>query len=249
VYSEKLKAVVIEGSESAERLCHAACEESLELFLNRQRVASILATPEMLEELALGYLVCEGAVEDPSEILNIKIEGGGIFVETRPSRDLELWFELRSSGCVGARWAEEEEVVVTSKTVFSPRVIWESLEFLESEVYQRTRGIHAACLVTPEGECAVKAVDVGRHNALDKVVGRALKLGLKLENFFLLSSGRQSAGMVLKAARAGIPLVATKTAPLNSGVHAARKCNLTLACYASPGGRLVIFSHPWRVQI
>ncbi len=73
--------------------------------------------------------------------------------------------------------------------------------FLESEVYISTRGTHAACLVNARGECVAKAIDVGRHNAFDIVVGRAYLEGIAVSQHFILSTGRQSAGMVLKAAR------------------------------------------------
>ena len=98
-----------------------------------------------------------------------------------------------------------------------------------------------------DGRMRYQAIDVGRHNAFDKVVGRACFDGIDLSSHFLLSSGRQSAGMVMKAARAGIPLVATKTAPLNTGIEAAEKTGICLVCFVSKE-KLSVFTHPERVS-
>lgn len=223
-----------------------AVEDTIDLFVNRVHMAAILATPEMLDELARGYLICEGIVKSHKEIKDIRIDGKTIHVEIEPSEHIELWRELRSSGCVGVRWDENEPVCVDSDAVFSPGAIKKSLRFLESDVYKKTHGTHAACLVNNDGECIVKAIDVGRHNAFDKVVGRACIEGIDLGSHFLLSSGRQSAGMVMKAARAGIPLVATKTAPLNTGVEAAERTGVCLVCFVSKD-KLSVFTHPERL--
>lgn len=224
-----------------------AVEDTIELFVNRTHVASILATPEMLEELAVGYLICEGAVRSMEEIRELRIDGRTIHAGIEQGEHLELWRELRSSGCVGARWDENETVLVSSNTVFKMEAVRKSLAFLDSSVYRKTRGTHAACLVNAEGKCVIKAIDVGRHNAFDKVVGKAYIDGIDVSRHFLLSTGRQSAGMVMKAARAGIPLVATKTAPLSTGIEAAQRSGVCLACFVSQD-RISVFAHPERLQ-
>ncbi len=225
-----------------------AVEDTIDLFVNRLHLASILATPEMLKELALGYLICEGIVRSPDEIKDIRIKGKTIHAEIGSNEHLELWRELRSSGCIGMRWDENESIFVTSDTVFDLKAIRKSLANLESDIYKKTHGTHAACLVNTLGECVAKAIDVGRHNAFDKVVGRAVIDGIDLHRHFILSTGRQSAGMVQKAARAGIPLVATKTAPLNTGIDAAQRAGVCLVCFVSPKGFLV-FTHPERIGL
>jgi FdhD protein len=224
-----------------------AIEDTIDLFVNRVHMSAILATPEMLNELALGYLICEGIVKSRTEIKDIHIDKRTIHVDIEPSEHIELWRELRSSGCVGVRWDENEATTVDSDAVFNRDAIKKSLRFLESEIYEKTHGTHAACLVNNMGECVVKAIDVGRHNAFDKVVGRACIDGIDLSGHFLFSTGRQSAGMVMKAARAGIPLVATKTAPLNTGVEAAERTGVCLVCFVS-NDKLSVFTHPERLS-
>ncbi|VVB93226.1 Protein FdhD [uncultured archaeon] len=247
MYSKKYHAQEQTSDSTHEQDYVVAVEDTIELFVNNTNIASILATPEMQKELAYGYLICEGLVKEPDDIHRVRLDGKTIHVEVEPTEHLELWRELRSSGCVGVRWEENESISVSSDTIFSPDSINKSLVFLESEVYTRTRGTHAACLVNAGGECVAKAIDVGRHNAFDKVVGLAYLEGIDVSGHFILSTGRQSAGMVLKAARAGIPLVVTKTAPLNTGIDAAVRSGVCLVCFVSHD-KMSVFAHPERLK-
>jgi FdhD protein len=246
MYSINYTAIELAGAACHEKKYTVAVENTIELFVNKIPVASILATPEMLKELAIGYLICEGLVKKMEEIKDIKIDGNRIYAGIGQTEHLEIWRELRSSGCVGVRWEENESISVNSDTRFSPDPIEKSLRFLESDIYRETRGTHAACLINNQGDCGAKAIDVGRHNAFDKVVGYSYLNGIDVSEHFILSTGRQSAGMVLKAARAGIPLVASKTAPLNSGIDAAERTGVCLVCFVS-NDRMSVFAHPERL--
>lgn len=247
MYTKQYQARELTEDSSHEIAYPVAVEDTIDLFINRLHMAAILATPEMLKELAVGYLICEGVVESQAGIKELRIDGKTIHIEIEPTEHLELWRELRSSGCVGVRWDENEAISVRSDMAFRRDVVQKSLVFLESEIYKKTRGTHAACLVNAEGECVIKAIDVGRHNAFDKVVGRAYLEGIDVSRHFLLSTGRQSAGMVMKAARAGIPLVATKTAPLNTGIEAAQRAGVCLVCFVSQD-KMSVFAHPERLK-
>jgi FdhD protein len=246
MYIQNYPALELKGGLSHKKTHTVAVENTIELFINKIPIASILSTPEMLKELAIGYLICEGLVKNPDSIRNFKIDGNRIYAGIEQSDHLELWHELRSSGCVGVRWEENENISIDSDTRFGANSIEKSLGFLESDIYRETHGTHAACLINVRGECVAKAIDVGRHNAFDKVVGYAYLNGIDVKEHFIISTGRQSAGMVLKAARAGIPLVATKTAPLNSGIDAAQRCGVCLVCFVS-NDRISVFSHPERL--
>jgi len=246
MYTKNYPAFDLKGSVLQEKTHIVAVENTIELFINNILIASILATPEMLQELAVGYLICEGLVKGPDSIKDLNIDGNRIYVQVEQSKHLELWRELRSSGCVGIRWEENEDISINSDIKFTAYSIGKSLRFLESDIYSETHGTHAACLINVKGECAAKAIDVGRHNAFDKVTGYAYLNGIDVKEHFILSTGRQSAGMVLKAARAGIPLVATKTAPLNSGIDAADRTGVCLVCFVS-NDRMSVFSHQERL--
>ena len=227
-----------------------AVEASIDFFVNEIKVATILATPENLEELGTGYLVSEGLLRDMGDLLELHFdsESRSIHARMRMNDDLEIWHELRSSGCVGVKWDENEEIQVISDAIFDMQHIQNSLKYLTSDIYSKSRGTHSACIINSDGECITKAIDVGRHNAFDKAIGAALIDKIDMSQHFILSSGRQSAGMVMKAARAGIPLIVTKTAPLNTGIDAARKTGICLVCYTSDTSAS-IFSNENRIKL
>ncbi|KXB00164.1 hypothetical protein AKJ47_01870 [candidate division MSBL1 archaeon SCGC-AAA261G05] len=212
---------------------HIVMEESYDLMVNGTRVASLMASPSDLKELGYGYLLAEGIVESKDQVISVQVRENEIHAFVKGSEKIGELLELRSSGCVGAEWGKEEgQISVDSDLTLTPGLVFKSLQHLRSNVYDKTSGSHSASLISETGEVLTKTVDVGRHNAYDKVIGKALLAGVNLSKTILLSTGRQSAGMVMKAARAGIPVIVSKAAPLSSGVDAAEKTGITLICFA-----------------
>ncbi|MCL7415869.1 MAG: formate dehydrogenase accessory sulfurtransferase FdhD [ANME-2 cluster archaeon] len=248
MYQKQYDTVIIDKKGQKKSHFTVAVEETFELYVNNALVASILASPAQLEQLAVGYLVCEGIVSIPSDIKDVSIDDHNrISTTITGNDDFDLWFEIRSSGCIGVKWENNEDVKVESGMHFSSDVIRNSLHHIESEIYQHTRGTHAACLIDKDGRCIARAVDVGRHNAVDKAIGQALMDGVLLGEYYILSTGRQPGGMVLKAARAGIPMVVTKTAPLNSGIEVARRTGICLVGFATSDS-MIAFANEWRLD-
>ncbi|HET6421500.1 MAG TPA: formate dehydrogenase accessory sulfurtransferase FdhD [Geobacteraceae bacterium] len=222
-------------------------EETVELIVNGARLASIVTTPGMHKELAVGYLVTEGVVSDRNDIEKISANGNRVYLEIRSFDNFDHWHELRSSGCIGLNWEKrKDDLHVPLEQVFAIDILLDSIEFLYDETQQSTGGAHTASLVDADGGLRYKALDIGRHNAVDKVVGMALLSGDDLSKMFLVSSGRQPAGMVMKAARAGIPLVISKSAPVSSGIDSAIRSNVTLCCFAT-AEKVKVFSVPERI--
>lgn len=247
---KKFEAIKLDRRFRARRVISStAVEASIALYVNGIRIASIMATPEMLKELGTGYLICEGVVSGFEEIEEMKVDSRRleIHVRLKDGEHFQVWNELRSSGCIGVAWEESEGVNVDSGLRLKASVVRDSLKYLESEVYRETRGVHSASLIDAGGSLVARAIDVGRHNAVDKAVGKALLEKRDLSKLFLLSTGRQSAGMVMKAARAGIPVIVTKAAPLNSGVEAADKTGICLVAFAGRAG-MVVYSHSVRIE-
>lgn len=224
-----------------------AVEKSYDLIVNDVRIASIMASPSYLKELAYGYLFSEGIVESKDQIISVSVKDREIDVFVGGGEIAEL-SELRSSGCVGVHWETKGDISVTSNFKITPALVFQALRHLETEVYRRTSGSHSASLINDCGEIVARAVDVGRHNAYDKVIGRALLQDIDLSETLLLSTGRQSAGMVMKAARAGIPVIVTKAAPLSSGIEAARRADVTLICFADEE-KFSVFAGAQRVNL
>ncbi|RLG23583.1 formate dehydrogenase accessory sulfurtransferase FdhD [Methanosarcinales archaeon] len=234
-YAKTYKALAVKNSSTKEVEISVACEKTVELFVNNKHLVSILTTPNLLEELSLGFLVCEGIVNNPEDIISIDVEDSRIMATIKEKEQSKLV-------------SSHQDIRIVCDTVFERQAILDSVNCLASEVYHATRGAHAACIVNKQGECKKKLVDVRRHNAIDKVVGCALHEHLDLCTHFLLSTGRQSASMVLKAVRAGIPLIVTNTAPLDSGIDAADRYNVCLICFAEPD-YMLITTHPERIKI
>ncbi|MGZ4943142.1 MAG: formate dehydrogenase accessory sulfurtransferase FdhD [Halobacteriota archaeon] len=223
-----------------------AVEESITLFVNGMRIATLIASPSKMRELCIGYLISEGVVSAFDEIQTVEIDERKMeaYITVTSFDQVELWHEVRSSGCIGVKWWTNEEVTVTSDVRFDKEAIKKSLVYLDTHTRRRTHGVHTAALFNARGELLAQAVDVGRHSAVDKVIGE--HAGNDFSDVFLLSSGRQPAGMVLKAARAGIPLIVSKAAPISTGIEAASQAGVTLVCFATER-QLAIYSHKERI--
>ncbi|MBM3167588.1 MAG: formate dehydrogenase accessory sulfurtransferase FdhD, partial [Chloroflexi bacterium] len=113
-------------------------------------------------------------------------------------------------------------------------------------VHKQTGGVHAAALFASTGELLVLREDIGRHNAVDKVLGYALLRHLPLDDKVLLTTGRASHEMVVKAVRLGLPVVASVSSPTSLAVQIASRLNCTLIGYLR-GQRMVLYTHWWRV--
>ena len=223
-------------------------EETIELIVNGTKLSSIVTTPGHHKELAVGYMVTEGAVKDRNDIEEVIEKDGWVMLKIRSFDHFNLWHELRSSGCIGLNWDKrDEDVYLPVSQSFSIDVLLDSMKYLYDETQDRTGGAHTASLVDANGNLIYKALDIGRHNAIDKVVGMAVLHGDDLTKVFLVSSGRQPAGMVMKAVRAGIPLIITKAAPVSSGIDSALRANITLCCFANTD-KLKVFSAPERIR-
>ncbi|MGA9141766.1 MAG: formate dehydrogenase accessory sulfurtransferase FdhD [Methanocella sp.] len=222
-------------------------EQTIELIINGTKLSSIVTTPEQHIDLAVGYMITEGAVQGREDIEDYREENGRVYLKIRSFEHFDLWYELRSSGCIGVNWERRDDSVsLPVDRKFKIDVLLDSLKYLYSETQERTHGAHSACLIDAVGNLKYKALDIGRHNAIDKVVGAATLAGDDLSQLFLLSSGRQPAGMVMKAVRAKIPLIISKAAPISSGIDSARRANATLCCFASKE-KVNVFSAPERV--
>lgn len=239
--------VTMEGKEPAKD--PVLVEETIDLLLNGRKISSIVTTPEQHKELVVGYLITEGAIQSKDDILGVKEKGQQVDVSVRSFDHFDLWYELRSSGCIGIHWEQrDDDITLPVSQLFPVKSVLESVKYLYSEEHELTRGAHTACLIDAEGKLLYKALDVGRHNAIDKVIGAATLDGVDITKLFLLSSGRQPAGMVMKAVRARIPMIVTKGAPMSSGIDSARRANLTLVCYTD-GKKAKVFSAPDRVVV
>ncbi|MEK6783144.1 MAG: formate dehydrogenase accessory sulfurtransferase FdhD [Bacteroidota bacterium] len=253
-----------------------AVEEPLEIRLEfgrlaerQQRSLSVtMRTPGHDFELALGFLFTEGIVRSVQQIDTIKycLSTGKqeefenvLRVELKPEIQLDFekfqrnFYTSSSCGVCGKSSIDsvkmqcnpiQSNIKITSNSIHNlPQKLREA-----QHVFEHTGGLHASALFRPDGELIILREDVGRHNALDKVIGAMLSKGeVPLSDYVLLVSGRTSFELVQKAAMAGIPVMAAVGAPSSLAVELARETGMTLLGFVR-GGSLNVYCGEQRIS-
>ena len=231
-----------------------AVEEPLEIRVDGQPLAVTMRTPGHDEELALGFLYGEGLIDGPREAgLTEDLAANIVEVSGPLLRDpgARRFYTTSSCGVCG-KGALEEVSVHAPRLADGPsveRALLAALpDRLRQPTFERTGGLHATGLFTVEGELLLVREDVGRHNAMDKVIGRALLDGrLPLSEAILCVSGRLAFELVQKAAVAGAPILVGVGAPTSLAIELAADRNMTLAGFAR-GDRVNVYSGVQRVR-
>jgi FdhD protein len=243
-----------------------AVEAPLEIRVGPKPLTVVMRTPGHDEELVRGFLFTEGmvraagdllALERPpglsgdelGNVLQVTLQPPPVALGNRPSRSF-----MASSSCGVCGKTSIADLAIRAERVRSPitvprAVLAELPDRLRSAqtVFAATGGLHAAGLFTKEGALIESREDVGRHNALDKLVGWALAAGrLPLSDAILLVSGRVSFEIVQKAIMAGLPLIAAVSAPSSLAVELAERFGVTLVGFLRPGG-MNLYAHAERV--
>jgi len=245
-----------------------AREEPLEIRLGGVSLAVVMRTPGHDRELATGFLVTERVVERSSDVESVRHCGRGgepgaednvIQAVLAPGVDVDLDRLRRnlfaSSSCGLCGKATIENALATAPPLDDPTWIPAALlprlaAALEAgqEAFARTGGLHGAALFSSDGELAVVREDVGRHNAVDKVVGWALEQDrVPLADHVLMVSGRISYEIVQKALAARIPLVAAVSAPTSLAVALAERAGIALVGFLR-GDAFNVYGHRDRVR-
>ena len=230
-----------------------AVEEPLEIRVEGEPLAVTMRTPGHDEELALGFLYGEGLIDGPREAgptpdlaANTVEVTGPLTGELVPRR-----FYTSSSCGVCGKGAIEQVAVHSGPLPPGPQVNRQLLArlpgLLEQPTFEHTGGLHAAGLFEPDGRLICSREDVGRHNALDKVIGWALRhQGVPLGERILCVSGRLSFELVQKAAVAGAPILVGVSAPSSLAISLARERGMTLCGFARHE-RVNVYTHAERV--
>jgi len=232
-----------------------AAEEPLEIRIDGEPVAVTMRTPGHDEELALGFALSEGlrptSARVPDDLVanTVDVEAPGF----DPERLRRSFYTSSSCGVCGKGALEAVAVEaprVESDVRVPPRLVASLPDRLrESQAgFAATGGLHATGLFSLDGDLVLLREDVGRHNALDKVVGAAFFAGLlPLARFMLCLSGRLSFELVQKATVAGCPIVVAVGAPSTLAVELAADRGVTL-CGFVRGGRINVYTEPWRIE-
>lgn len=222
------------------------------IFIDDEEIITLLCSPKSLKYLALGFLYSEGFIEDYSAIKNIKIdeEQGRAYVELNVRKTFNEKLQGKrtiTSGCGKGTVFYNVLDSFKSKKITNTIEI-ESNEIVElmrnfnkdSELFKSTGGVHA-CAISDKYGIIYFEEDIGRHNALDKVLGKALVENMDLRDKIILTSGRISSEMLIKAAKRGVPVVVSRSAPTSLAIDMARELNITLIGFVR-GEKMNIYS-------
>jgi FdhD protein len=211
-------------------------EQPLTVYVNGERFLTLLCSPFMLEPLVLGYLWMEKVITGLDDVAGLQISEVDGRAEVTLRRSVTLPTErILTSGCGGGITFRIDPRLfprITSCARVSPAELGNRMHDLLREAvhYHSSRGIHGAALADRDRILLV-AEDVGRHNAVDKLMGLALQRGITTTDRILLSTGRVSSEMLLKAARMSVPIVASRTSPTEMAVALAEQLGVTVIGY------------------
>lgn len=228
---------------------HVPLERELTVYVNLRELVTILCTPTKLNYLVLGFLYSEGIISGMGDVTMMRVCDEESEVDVRLSNpNLELPTKRRlTSGCGGGATFTTQAQRVDSTLVATPAEVRSLMKQLQEqiELSQSSGGMHASALADTRNLLVV-AEDIGRHNTLDKIQGECLLRGLSTRDRLLLTTGRVSSEMLLKAAKMQVPVVVSRHSPTGSAVSLARDLGIALAGHAR-GSRLLVYSHPERL--
>jgi FdhD protein len=270
----KATRIDIAGGRATSREETLAAEEPLEIRLGHEALMVSMRTPGDDFDLVAGLLVSEGIIFDGEQLISMRFCAGEdengrqtfnvVEAQLRPDVPLPDPASRRrvttTSACGICGTASIDAVhkathhkitAATDQPMITAALLAELPGTLreQQKLFDKTGGVHAAGLFSTTGELLYVREDVGRHNAVDKVIGAALREGeLPLSNTILQVSGRASFELVQKAAMAGIPLLAAVSAPSSLAVDLADASSLTLVGF-SRGTSMNVYTHPGRIKV
>ncbi|MDF2672983.1 MAG: formate dehydrogenase family accessory protein FdhD [Clostridiales bacterium] len=231
-------------------------EDVLNINVNRKFYASLMCTPEELLQLALGFLFSEGVITSMKSVRGIEEKDENTLCiilrdEFEPKVDKK---RTLTSGCVGGSidlsFLEEKKIkpIVSDCKYSVNQILMLMKEFnSSSNLFKQTGGVHSCAICSHEGTVFFSE-DIGRHNALDKVVGKSIIKNVELSDKLLMTTGRISSDITLKAARAGIPIIVSHSAPTDLALNFAKASNMTMIGFAR-GNRMNLYWGEDRILI
>ena len=231
--TENLKITRISGKKREETEDIVVKEISLTIFLNGKKVKRLCCSPDELKELVLGFLYSQGKLDKLKDLESLK------------------WDEKKRSIKVKTLTPTPKEPRLL-RARSNLRIKKESISGLalkmekRSKLFQTTGGVHSACLADRKKKIILFTEDIGRQNALDKIIGESLLKNISLQNKIMLSSGRITSETITKMVRAKIPIIVSPGAPTDSAVNLARRLGITVVGFAR-GKRINIYSHKERI--
>jgi FdhD protein len=246
---KKLPCIRVDGGK-CEKGEHEVIEEApLALFVNGRHAMTAMMSPVQLEDFVTGYLYTEQIIRNVDEIESIRIEKNRMSVITKNLFKVLGPKKTILSGCGGSTSYIDTEKLpkITSDYSISADDIRDAAKaVLNSELHIMTGGIHIVALLD-KAKVLAASEDIGRHNALDRVIGFALRNKVDLSKTWVIVSGRISSEMVRKCLIAGIPIIVSRGATTTLAVETAEKTGLTVVGFAR-SSKMVVYTHTRRIE-
>jgi FdhD protein len=228
---------------------YAPSEMQLTIYINQQELVSILCTPTKLNCLAFGFLYTEGIISGIGDVAGMRVCEDDSLVDVRLSKTEYKLPTLRTltSGCGGGAIFKTEGQRVDSGLTVTPTEVLALMKKLQGQMqlFRLSGGVHTSAL-SDTSNLLVVAEDIGRHNTFDKIQGECLLRKLSTKDRLVLTTGRVSSEMLLKAAKMEVPVVATRHSPTERAISLALDLGIALVGYAH-GNSLSVYSHPERL--
>lgn len=246
-----------DGQDFYEQEDEIAVEFPLTVMVDGQEFATMVCTPADLDELVVGFLASEGVIRKYDEIKSLTIDDskGFAYVELVTKKEIQNHHHSKrfiGSCCGKGRQFYFYNDMKTAKTVMSKTTITGqdcqrlmTLMQESSSHFQQTGGVHNSALCSKEG-IIVSRTDIGRHNALDKIFGYCLMNHIQLKDKIIVFSGRISSEVLLKAAKIGVGIVLSKSAPTNLALDLAEELGITAVGFIRGQG-FNVYTHQERI--
>jgi FdhD protein len=243
----------VSGTQSAPLERPVIAEVALTVLVDGRELVTMMCTPWKLNCLILGFLYLEGLIDGADDVTAMRVCVADRVAEVTLARPIEMpQRRVLTSGCSGGTSFRDYLQEVQRQRVDSARrvdvtQVYRLMRALheQSSFYHASRGVHTSALSDGEALLVV-AEDVGRHNTLDKIKGECLLRDLSTADHLLVSSGRISSEMLLKAAAMRVPIVVSRTSPTAMSVLLAEHLNIMVVGYVRQDS-LNVYTHPWRL--
>ncbi|MFW9988572.1 MAG: formate dehydrogenase accessory sulfurtransferase FdhD [Candidatus Odinarchaeota archaeon] len=245
-------------------------ETPIDIYVNSEKIVNIICLAKNLKELSVGFLFSVGIINSINDIKIISVNELENCVKINLNDNLKFSIEqleitpvsrVVDTTCgISTPWRNaikksleeakvKEELKSKSNIKMKPSIIFSAIKEMQisTPLYRETGGCHGAAIFDFTGKLLSIKEDIGRHNAIDKVIGDLLIKEHNFESIFLTSTGRLTGDSVLKAIRAKIPVVVSISAAIESGIKLAFAYGITLIGFAR-GSRMNIYSHPYRIE-
>jgi FdhD protein len=255
---EKVAIVQIADDKISEQEDVVVKETPLTIFVNDEELVTLLCLPQFQQNLAMGFLFSEGILSSKSEIESLIFNGnkGAIWIKLNKPITIDDNFRKGrtvTTGCargltfhqIFEKWTGE---FVSSKLTIDHKIVIALVADLKqrSQLFRETGGTHSA-LLYQNSIFLLEREDIGRHNAIDKIIGECVMNDIPGHDKILMTSGRVSSEILLKTARWQIPILISRGAPTSAALKLADEIGITLIGFAR-GKRMNIYANSWRIQ-